>query len=208
MAVNVNEEQMKLVFELEMEMMADMYNRMASSCQKKCIPPRYNDSELNKGEAVCLDRCVAKFLEVHDQVVIFLFLSPSLSIYFSLLFLSLSSLLSTLSFSLFPSLYSLFLSFSLSPFLSLPFLSLSFLSSLLSTLSFSLFPSLYSFFLSLPFSLLFLSLSSLLSTLSFSLFPSLHSFFPSFYLPHLVLSLSLSFYLLLSFCLSLSLFSF
>lgn len=68
MAVNVNEEQMKLVFELEMEMMADMYNRMASSCQKKCIPPRYNDSELNKGEAVCLDRCVAKFLEVHDQV--------------------------------------------------------------------------------------------------------------------------------------------
>ena len=41
---------------------------MASSCQKKCIPPRYSDSELNKGEAVCLDRCVAKFLEVHDQV--------------------------------------------------------------------------------------------------------------------------------------------
>ncbi|GAB1608107.1 mitochondrial import inner membrane translocase subunit Tim10-B-like [Argonauta hians] len=64
----LNEAQMKLVVDLEMEMMADMYNRMTSACQKKCIPPRYKDAELNKGEAVCLDRCVAKYLDVHDRI--------------------------------------------------------------------------------------------------------------------------------------------
>lgn len=41
---------------------------MTASCQKKCIPPKYRDGELNKGEAVCLDRCVAKYLEIHDRV--------------------------------------------------------------------------------------------------------------------------------------------
>ncbi|KAK7499152.1 hypothetical protein BaRGS_00009699 [Batillaria attramentaria] len=64
----LNESQMKLVADLEIEMMADMYNRMTSSCQKKCIPPKYRDGELSKGEAVCLDRCVAKYLEIHDRV--------------------------------------------------------------------------------------------------------------------------------------------
>jgi import inner membrane translocase subunit TIM10 len=61
-------EKMALVQELEMEMMSDMYNRMTASCHKKCIPPRYNDAELNKGESVCLDRCVAKYLEIHERV--------------------------------------------------------------------------------------------------------------------------------------------
>lgn len=42
--------------------------RMSSACQKKCIPPKYHEGELSKGEAICLDRCVAKFLEVHDRI--------------------------------------------------------------------------------------------------------------------------------------------
>ena len=42
--------------------------RMSSSCQKKCIPPKYREAELTKGEAVCLDRCVAKYLEIHDRI--------------------------------------------------------------------------------------------------------------------------------------------
>lgn len=42
--------------------------RMSSACQKKCIPPKYREGDLTKGEAVCLDRCVAKFLEVHDRI--------------------------------------------------------------------------------------------------------------------------------------------
>ncbi|KAH3887242.1 hypothetical protein DPMN_011258 [Dreissena polymorpha] len=64
----LTKQQEKLVADLEMEMMADMYNRMSSSCQKKCIPPRYKDSELTKGETVCIDRCVSKFLELHDLI--------------------------------------------------------------------------------------------------------------------------------------------
>lgn len=42
--------------------------RLTAACQKKCVPPKYNDSELAKGEAVCLDRCVAKYLDVHDRI--------------------------------------------------------------------------------------------------------------------------------------------
>jgi import inner membrane translocase subunit TIM10 len=41
---------------------------MSTACQKKCVPPKYKDAELNKGEAVCLDRCVAKYLDVHDRI--------------------------------------------------------------------------------------------------------------------------------------------
>jgi import inner membrane translocase subunit TIM10 len=41
---------------------------MTNACQKKCIPPKYNDSDLSKGESVCLDRCVSKYLEMHDNI--------------------------------------------------------------------------------------------------------------------------------------------
>ncbi|KAK2156404.1 hypothetical protein LSH36_214g03027 [Paralvinella palmiformis] len=63
-----HEEQLKLIQDLEIEMMADMYNRMSAVCQKKCVPPRYKEADLSKGEAVCLDRCVAKYLEIHDRI--------------------------------------------------------------------------------------------------------------------------------------------
>ena len=53
---NFNEDQMKLVQELEIEMMSDLFTRMTKACTKKCIPAKYKDSELGKGEAVCLDR--------------------------------------------------------------------------------------------------------------------------------------------------------
>lgn len=59
---------MQLVNELEVEMMSDMYNRMTAACHKKCIAPKYRDAELNKGESVCLDRCVAKYLEIHERI--------------------------------------------------------------------------------------------------------------------------------------------
>lgn len=54
--------------ELEVEMMTDMYNRMSSSCHKKCINTSYHEAELNKGESVCLDRCIAKYLEIHELI--------------------------------------------------------------------------------------------------------------------------------------------
>lgn len=42
--------------------------RMQTSCQEKCVPPKYHEAELSKGEAVCLDRCVAKYMEMHDKI--------------------------------------------------------------------------------------------------------------------------------------------
>lgn len=53
---SLNDDQMKLVQDLEIEMMSDMYTRMTNSCHKKCIPTKYKDSEIAKGEAVCIDR--------------------------------------------------------------------------------------------------------------------------------------------------------
>lgn len=63
-------EQVKLQMmqDLEIEMMSDLYNRMTNACHKKCIPPKYSDSELGKGEMVCIDRCVAKYLDVHERI--------------------------------------------------------------------------------------------------------------------------------------------
>jgi len=62
------EQAQKMVADLEVEMMADMYNRMTNACQKKCINTNYSGSELEKGESVCLDRCVAKYLDIHDRI--------------------------------------------------------------------------------------------------------------------------------------------
>ncbi|XP_076635553.1 translocase of inner membrane 10 [Colletes latitarsis] len=64
----LNEDQLKVVQELEIEMMSDMYTRMTSACHRKCIPPKYLESELTKGESICLDRCIAKYLDVHERI--------------------------------------------------------------------------------------------------------------------------------------------
>ncbi|KRT81052.1 hypothetical protein AMK59_5077, partial [Oryctes borbonicus] len=49
--VQLEQQKLQLLQELEIEMMADMYNRLTSTCHKKCIPPSYGDSEIAK--AVC-----------------------------------------------------------------------------------------------------------------------------------------------------------
>ena len=43
-------------------------HRLVSSCSKKCIPNDYREADLNKGESVCLDRCVSKFFDVNMKV--------------------------------------------------------------------------------------------------------------------------------------------
>lgn len=59
---------LQLMQEMEIEMMSDLYNRMTNACHKKCIPPRYGEAELGKGEMVCIDRCVAKYLDIHEKI--------------------------------------------------------------------------------------------------------------------------------------------
>ncbi|KAF4125049.1 mitochondrial import inner membrane translocase subunit TIM10 [Geosmithia morbida] len=61
-------EQKIAAVEGEMRMMADTYNRLQNTCQKKCIPTDYREGELNKGESVCLDRCTAKFLDASIKI--------------------------------------------------------------------------------------------------------------------------------------------
>jgi import inner membrane translocase subunit TIM10 len=43
-------------------------HRLLKSCSSKCIDSTYREADLNKGESVCLDRCVAKFFEVNVKV--------------------------------------------------------------------------------------------------------------------------------------------
>ncbi|KAG4066109.1 hypothetical protein HA402_010311 [Bradysia odoriphaga] len=59
---------MQMMQDLEIEMMSDLYNRMTQACHKKCVPPRYSEPDLGKGESVCLDRCVAKYLDIHERI--------------------------------------------------------------------------------------------------------------------------------------------
>jgi import inner membrane translocase subunit TIM10 len=44
------------------------WSSLVQSCSKKCIDTSYREADLNKGESVCLDRCVAKFFEVNVKV--------------------------------------------------------------------------------------------------------------------------------------------
>ena len=41
---------------------------MTNACQKKCVPAKYHENDLTKGESICIDRCVAKYFEIHDRV--------------------------------------------------------------------------------------------------------------------------------------------
>jgi import inner membrane translocase subunit TIM10 len=68
MAQQAEMDKLKFVQDLEVEMMSDMYNRLMMVCHEKCISSKYTEADISKGEAVCLDRCVAKFLDIHDRV--------------------------------------------------------------------------------------------------------------------------------------------
>ncbi|PPQ98973.1 hypothetical protein CVT24_003469 [Panaeolus cyanescens] len=63
----VNMEKIEMAI-TELDTVTDFFNRMVQSCHNKCISTRYADADLNKGESVCIDRCVSKFNEVQKKV--------------------------------------------------------------------------------------------------------------------------------------------
>ncbi|PWN25611.1 hypothetical protein BDZ90DRAFT_208083, partial [Jaminaea rosea] len=52
----------------QLDMITDTFNKLVNSCHAKCISTRYLEADLNKGESVCIDRCVAKFFAVNTKV--------------------------------------------------------------------------------------------------------------------------------------------
>ena len=48
----MDESKMKLVQDLEIEMMTDMYARLTAACHKKCIAPKYREADLQKGHTL------------------------------------------------------------------------------------------------------------------------------------------------------------
>ncbi|KAL2441827.1 hypothetical protein ABEF95_016644 [Exophiala dermatitidis] len=54
--------------EAEILLIQDMFQKSVASCKKKCVPTDYREADLNKAESVCLDRCMAKFIEVNVQI--------------------------------------------------------------------------------------------------------------------------------------------
>ncbi|KAM3584013.1 hypothetical protein VKS41_003982 [Umbelopsis sp. WA50703] len=54
--------------EQEIEMFMDLYNRILANCRNKCIPPKYHEPDLSKGEMVCIDRCVAKYISIQKML--------------------------------------------------------------------------------------------------------------------------------------------
>ena len=51
----------------ETEVLTDMFNKMSSTCFKKCVV-KYPDNELAVGEMACVDRCVGKYLMAQTKV--------------------------------------------------------------------------------------------------------------------------------------------
>ncbi|KIM32979.1 hypothetical protein M408DRAFT_62439 [Serendipita vermifera MAFF 305830] len=53
---------------IELDMMTDVFNRMVATCASKCLSQRYAEGDLTKGESVCIDRCVGKFIEANKVI--------------------------------------------------------------------------------------------------------------------------------------------
>ena len=52
---------------MEMEGMNEMFNKMSHMCFTKCVA-KHNEAEMTVGEMSCTDRCVGKYLLVHEKV--------------------------------------------------------------------------------------------------------------------------------------------
>lgn len=67
-APQISSQQKLQAAEAELDMVTGMFNQLVSQCHTKCINKSYNESDVNKQEALCLDRCVSKYFETNVQV--------------------------------------------------------------------------------------------------------------------------------------------
>lgn len=65
--VQVNPEKMKQA-EIQFSATAATFNSILSTCESKCINREYGESELTTGEAVCVDRCVSKYVKANAHI--------------------------------------------------------------------------------------------------------------------------------------------
>ncbi|CAO3649314.1 unnamed protein product [Cunninghamella blakesleeana] len=61
----VNPENLALA-EKQVDEFMDLFNRIVSQCRTKCIPNHYREPDLHKGEMVCIDCCVVKYLKMQQ----------------------------------------------------------------------------------------------------------------------------------------------
>ncbi|AOW03222.1 Tim10/DDP family zinc finger-domain-containing protein [Yarrowia lipolytica] len=54
--------------ELEMESLTALFDSLMNTCRSKCIPAEYGEGEINKGESVCIDRCVNKYFTANLKI--------------------------------------------------------------------------------------------------------------------------------------------
>uniref|UniRef100_A0A060T1J8 Mitochondrial import inner membrane translocase subunit n=1 Tax=Blastobotrys adeninivorans TaxID=409370 RepID=A0A060T1J8_BLAAD len=66
-SLEVSEERLQMA-QLEFESLSALFDSMLTTCKEKCIPARYGEEDLNKGESVCIDRCVAKYFASNLKV--------------------------------------------------------------------------------------------------------------------------------------------
>ena len=55
------------IAKIEAEVMTEMFNKMSSSCWKKCVV-KQTDGELSVGEMSCVDRCVGKYMQAQEKI--------------------------------------------------------------------------------------------------------------------------------------------
>lgn len=54
--------------EIQFSATATTFNKMLTTCEQKCIRPEYGESDLNTGEAACIDRCVSKYVKANAMI--------------------------------------------------------------------------------------------------------------------------------------------
>ncbi|XP_060568673.1 mitochondrial import inner membrane translocase subunit Tim10-like [Ruditapes philippinarum] len=64
---NMSQDQQKVLSTME-ELLIETFNTVKKTCSGKCSKQNYDDNHLVKSEAVCMDRCVAKYMELHDLI--------------------------------------------------------------------------------------------------------------------------------------------